>query len=169
MLTCLETRRILCDKTLTQPLIVVAKLPECDADMAGFYCEPWPCEELIGGRYYDSRKGIIVISEDACNAPGELRMEYSGVLAHEFRHHWQRFNTKHYYDSPTNYREVGTNRTYQEIITEYFTTSLCELDALLFEYRVRPNDDTRQRYEWMLPTIMRRYGVELPFPLKCSL
>lgn len=141
VLSSLETRWLKPDKGLPQPLVV----HEINSARGGCYYQPWSGQVEIGGRFYDMRTGIIVISE------GDSPERIPEIIAHEWRHHWQRFNSRRYYDYPTNCDVSFTWENYRAATVEYYTSSVCEMDALLYSLRKAPNDVNRLWFEWMLP------------------
>ncbi len=140
ILPSLETRWLKTAKDLPQPLVVVGSL----AFGAGCYYQPRPGETQIGNRFYDTRRGILAIDENNANNGADV----ANTIAHEWRHHWQRHNQGLYYDWPISLSFAYD--TYRHAIVTYFTTSYCEMDALLFSLRKRPNDLTLEWYEWIL-------------------
>lgn len=114
------------DKSLLIPEVVFEPREDC----GGYYLSPWKGEELIGGRFYDRRFGIIVVSS---LWPDGIET----TLAHEWRHHWQECNG-------WRYDGIGWNspNDYEDSIRDYFTRSRSEADALRFELRKAKSDIT---------------------------
>ena len=95
----------------------------------GYYRQPADCELLVGDKYVDQKNGVCVIT-DLCE-------DDLGAMAHEFRHHLQWLSDWTYDGVPLSWNDPDT---YAANITEYFTTSRSEMDALLFERSVSSND-----------------------------
>jgi hypothetical protein len=123
-------------KDLPQAKVVVVRTIKA----AGLYYKPEPCEEFFDGTPVDCSKGILVIN--AVWLDGEL--DYANVLAHEWRHHWQLFNWGKNYDGSRFCKELP----YRESIVKYFTSSRCEMDALLFSIEKHSDEESQQRLEW---------------------
>ena len=71
---------------------------------------------------------------------------YESTLAHEFRHHLQRV---HFGIKPDVIEwDIGEN--YKDSIIKYFTSSVTEMDALLYEVKYYPDDVNLEWYEWLV-------------------
>lgn len=89
---------------------------------------------------HDCSNGIIVIGKT--NYP-------AATLAHEFRHHWQYFNTN--MDGSGSKMPMGD--TWEDRIIHYYTTQPQELDALMFEHRVAPCEEN----EYTLSLVLEHF------------
>jgi DNA-binding CsgD family transcriptional regulator len=89
----------------------------------------------------DGRRGLIVIGEKSID-----NFSFGALLAHEWRHHYQRFNARLYYDEP---KRSSEEASYKEKTIAYYTTSRCEYDALSFECAMAPNDGSLAQLEWV--------------------
>lgn len=116
------------DKSIPNPLVVFTER----SDLGGFYIPPSEKEVDIDGKFYDAYgRGVIVVSSAY---PDNI----AGTLAHEWRHHWQRFNRL----SQFPYWPWVTPETWQEYdaaLIRYFSV-WHEYDALAFEYTYAKND-----------------------------
>jgi hypothetical protein len=95
-------------------------------ECSGFYAHPGKYELLIDGRYVDAHFGIIVVGLDK-------RIDIPGVLAHEWRHHWQLHNGFEW-----DHLKWDASRGWEAGIRKYFRSSRSEMDALTFERKVAP-------------------------------
>lgn len=123
------------------PTIIVV---EENIDAAGKYYQPRSEELCFDGKFYSCEKGIITLSA--------LYPDFhESTLAHEWRHHWQRFNflekNKNFpywpWSSPDNFTD------YKKAIAQYFTASH-EFDALAFELKFARNDVS----EWWMSLVV---------------
>lgn len=113
------------DKTLPLPQVVFAPL----TTIQGEYFFPSRSELYLGGRFYDRRHGVIVVST--------IHPDYiPSIIAHEWRHHWQEFHGWHY--DGIGWQHTNELSRYERNIRAYFTRSRCEADALRFELRRAP-------------------------------
>ncbi len=93
----------------------------------GCYMRPSDEETFEG---HPCKNGIIVISK--------LTKDVRSTLAHEFRHHWQHFNTTKVDSNISAYILASLFDPVRAYI-EYYKQPH-EFDALLFECRVAPNE-----------------------------
>lgn len=144
------------DKDIPVPKIVLCRsMPRTNERAAAAYYQPWPNEECFDGRFVTNTFGIIALAEHHYDE--EFTFEAS--LAHEYRHHWQRFNCQGDYNPPV----IRGAKDYQEEICQYFSTSFREWDALQFEIRHSPNDVNRNRNEYVRRYVtQRRKALQLP-------
>lgn len=117
------------DKSLSIPRIAFVTDFE---EASGMYFEPEDAEELINGIYYPLDKGLLIVRTDLPDSKAPI-----DTLAHEWRHHWQRYNfgTTYYDGYPWN-----ASIAYDDALIEYYTKSYCEYDALTFANKVYPCD-----------------------------
>jgi hypothetical protein len=110
------------DKTI--PLPEVVYLP----DIAGRYYSPDKQNELydFGGKPYSMKYGVIVINSKLDNDAQRLN------IAHEWRHHWQKYNGFPFSTPKYSSHQVSNN---YKLARQYFLTSISELDALRFSYK----------------------------------
>lgn len=103
---------------------------------AGLYCPPFDESSVVEGIELGPHQGVIVISQQE----SELTVECS--LAHEFRHHWQFWNG-------WAYDGIGWDENsaldYRKSIARYFSESHSEMDALLYEIKRAPCDESLWR------------------------
>lgn len=107
-----------------------------DSEIGGMYHRPVRRECQIGQRFYDLRRGLILLSLLSCSdfeISDNYDYEATG-LAHEWRHHWQHW---HGYESDSlGWPPPGAFDSYNQQIREFYTQSYTEMDALLFSWRV---------------------------------
>ena len=103
-------------------------------DYSGCYYSPEYCEVELDGKCVSVENGLIVIESDTSPS----------TIAHEFRHHLQ---WCHGVDSEI--QEWNFNKPFKDAIIEYYTNSLTEMDALLFECKHYPDDDNMEWFEWL--------------------
>lgn len=120
-------------KDIPMPNIVVESVFNCSA----YYVEPESEQHEINGHFYDIDNGLIVINEN------EVDVIFAGTLAHEYRHHWQ------YYSGIEIDSIWEIKSDYKSAIIEYFTTYPIEMDALIFEMKLYPEDYKSQWWEWI--------------------
>ena len=124
-------------KGIQLPTVVITKTLPRTQNAAGAYYEPWHGEEWFDGRPISNPNGILGVREDSM----ESAEDFATTLIHEWRHHWQRFNAPFYYDAP----RIKPHSYGDDYLTQFFTTSRCEFDALLFEVKYAPDDENLRR------------------------
>lgn len=107
-----------------------------DIDYGGCYFEPEYNAVSVADRSFSLERGLLLVRED----------NYESTVVHEFRHHLQRV---HFGVEPDvlNWKTEGN---YKDSIIEYFSSSLTEMDALLYEVTHYPDDVNLQWYEWLV-------------------
>src|SRR3990167_108469 len=94
------------DKSLSLPLVLFIE----DMEHNGLYYEPQNREIIVENKLYSVEKGVLLIRlsdrEDA---------DVAATIAHEWRHHWQRFNSSLYYDG----NDFNSQILYKDAIIEY--------------------------------------------------
>jgi len=103
-------------------------------DNSGCCYKPQEAEICLDGKFYDLKNGLIVISSDR-----------HSTVAHEWRHlcqYSQGYNLK-----TIEWKLVGT---YEQSIINYFTNSWSEMDALLYEMKMAPDNENLEWYEWIV-------------------
>ena len=103
---------------------------------------PQEGEYLIGERFYDFSRGVIVISD-------QFRDDryIQNAIAHEYRHHWQHV-TGNDFNAPIDFEMKDED--YKDRIVKFFLSSGDEMDALLFSIKKAPEDVSLQWYEWIM-------------------
>ena len=104
---------------------------------AGAYFHPRNDYVYNNGRIVDLKKGLIAICSEL-DDPGS-------TIAHEWRHHWQFFNGIDFDNIQFDHDKCYKNET-----IKYYCNSKTEMDALLFEIKMYPDDDNQLYYEWIL-------------------
>lgn len=112
------------DKALPTPQVVYSAV----SGFGGCYYSPFKGEECIDGLFYPRDNGIILVST---LWPDNIH----STLAHEWRHHWQRFNKGRLPKWPWN--TPSTSEEYIQAIKHYFT-AWHEWDALHFQHKHAP-------------------------------
>jgi hypothetical protein len=106
------------DRHLPTPSVVYVQ----GLSFGGLYVPPWHEVQIVEGIEIPPSNGTIMIGEWGDEMPP------AGILAHEWRHHWQQWNGWKYdgigWNSPADYTTA---------IREYFTKSRSEMDALKYE------------------------------------
>ena len=108
---------------------------------SGFACNPrphpWCCDD-IG---IDAGRCVLLMA----NPTRDDEMFFLNMLAHEFRHHWQRSRMK---TEPVrgNFMDYDT---YQAEIVRYFRSSKSEMDALLYSIDVAPDPAALEWLSWI--------------------
>lgn len=121
------------DKSLLMPKIVHT----LDLPYSGCYYHPGDYEFEKDGHFYSGLRGIILIN---VSQPETI----DGTLAHEWRHHWQRYSIG---DTPDwDWTPVETMSEWRAQIRNYFTM-WHEFDALRFEYTHARNDSNDEMWE----------------------
>jgi hypothetical protein len=103
---------------------------ECEKTVGGYYSRPARKEKEICGRFYDLSKGLISIN------PRYDQEFILNTIAHEWRHHWQRFMGISN-PNPSPFESAGN---YDEDIVRFFKGSWWEMDALLFSIKKAPDE-----------------------------
>lgn len=137
----LETRWLQrSEKWLPQP--AVFRVSDCGTG-AGFYLHPWPegeYEVVAGsGVYAHLPHGALVIG--AASWGGAVTQDESmqrSTLAHEWRHHWQRWSGWRFDSQPPAWEWAE----WESSIALYYLRSRVEADALRFELARAPSDLT---------------------------
>jgi hypothetical protein len=104
-----------------------------DYNYSGCYWHPQYGEDILDGKCVSLENGLIVIKSDTSPS----------TIAHEFRHHLQYMNGIDFEIMDWNF-----NKPYKDAIKEYYTQSITEMDALLYECRLYPDDNNMQSLEW---------------------
>jgi YbbR domain-containing protein len=86
-------------------------------------------------------------------------MPLAGTIAHEFRHHWQKWKGIKF-DSAGWANQKG--KSYTEAIVEYFLGSVTEMDALLFELKYAHCDESEWRLEQCRITVKEIKSARIP-------
>ena len=105
-----------------------------DYDYSGCYYNPEYAEVELDGKCVSIENGLIIIKSNTSPS----------TIAHEFRHHLQ-----WWYGMDLGAVAWDFHKPYKDAIVEYYTKSLTELDALLYECKHYPDDDNMQNYEWV--------------------
>lgn len=121
-------------KDISIPDIIVIGID--DFDYGGCYYEPEMGEVWLNETPYTLDRGLLIVREDC----------YESTLCHEFRHHLQLVDM----GIEPDVVEFRTDLDYKDAIIDYFTQSVTERDALLYELKHFPNDYTLQWYEWLI-------------------
>jgi len=125
------------DKDLCIPEIIIGN----NSQISGCYYHPTRDQILLSDEIVDLSKGVIFIDES--NIINEEH--FSQTLAHEWRHHWQYFNTCEYYECPFIFDDCD----YYECIVRFFKYNYYELDALLFELKSHPPSSDSYLNGWL--------------------
>ena len=107
-----------------------------DFNYGGCYYEPEWNSISVSDRSFSLERGLLVVRED----------NYESTLVHEFRHHVQRV---HFGIKPDGI-EWEEGESYKNSIIKYFTSSVTEMDALLYELKHYPDDVNLEWYEWLV-------------------
>ena len=105
-----------------------------DYDYSGCYYYPEYSEVELDGKCVSIENGLIILKSDTSPS----------TIAHEFRHHLQ-----WWYGLEVEGVEWDFNKPYEDAIIEYYTKSITEMDALLYECNHYPDDYNMQNYEWL--------------------
>lgn len=119
------------DKDIPFPTIIF----DNDHNFSGCYYHPEDSIVNVNGREFELKNGLIIFNIDFGDP---------STLAHEWRHHWQWYNGWKVDSILPNY-EIG----YKEAMIEFYSNSISELDALLFEIKKSPDDTNQEWYEWI--------------------
>jgi hypothetical protein len=118
-------------KGLQTPAVVFTDADDC----GGRYWTRWDYDWGVDGISTRKRPVIEVVD---CGVPA------AGIIAHEYRHHWQRYSTRKLF--ATQWTKHGN---YRKNIVSYFRASWSEYDALRFQVKTAPDDNSRQWWEWV--------------------
>ena len=108
--------------------------------VGGYYAQPWPWPQFVEGIEVPPSRGTILIGIER-----EI-LTLEAVMAHEFRHHWQRWNGWRYDGAPWHPPVDPAQKT--AAMRRFFLASRSELDALAHE--VRHARDDGSRWLWSL-------------------
>ena len=100
----------------------------------GFYFQPLRRSRVWEGLEVPPSRGLIMVNVD-------YGPSVPAILAHEFRHHWQRF---HGWRSDT--QPYRTDLPTHIALRRFYRASRSEMDALRHEMRRAPNEESR----WLL-------------------
>lgn len=122
-------------KGLSTPRLVIVDRSDC----SGFYCKQMPkrCIDPWVGMDV-SEAPVVAITENATGT--------AGVLAHEYRHHWQ-WST---YPAPVISSVWTEGGNYKASIIRYFSAFWWEMDALKFQLKHAPDDVSRLWWDWLM-------------------
>lgn len=128
------------DKSLVVPEIIVKTL---DFRCGGYYEEPDKDGSILddNGKEISTRKGALVIAREYCYDENFML----NSIAHEWRHHWQRFNTKWASEFP----RFKEGKSYRQNIISFFSSSSLEMDALMFSQKIAPCDSVKEWISWL--------------------
>lgn len=116
---------------LPQPELALGSNPA----VGGYYQHPFRGEILVGDVHVPADRGVIVLC--ASRTPD--------TIAHEWRHHWQRFCGW----PPVRWRwAMMPGESYREAIVRYFRAPH-ELDALLFATGHAPDEVSLEWLDWI--------------------
>jgi hypothetical protein len=126
--------------------------------VGGCYYQPWGGEIYVNGKPHDTSNGLIIVNTDARDG------YVISSLAHEFRHHLQ-FLHGIEFDGII----WGSNESdsYRDDIINYFSTSVTELDALLYEYNIFGDGESSEWLEWLIESGVS--GLDQYIPKKTHL
>ena len=128
------------ERHLPTPSVVYVE----NLSLGGLYVPPWNDAQIVEGIEIPPSNGTIMIGEWGDDMPA------AGILAHEWRHHWQQWNGWKYdgigWNSPTDYTSG---------IREYFSKSRSEMDALRYEIKRAACDESLWRLSNCLPNASR--------------
>ena len=130
----LELRWLNYPKDISIPDIIIVGKDEYE--YGGCYYEPEKTEVWVTETPYPLDRGVLIVREDC----------YEGTLCHEFRHHIQRTHMGIQPDVV----EFKFDLRYKDAVIEYFTQSMTERDALMYELKHYPNEHTLEWYEWLV-------------------
>ena len=131
------------EKWLPMPEVVLCE----GLDVAGCYIGPSENPQLYGDYLVRPSRGTILAADY-----GEA-MPLAGTIAHEFRHHWQKWKGIKF-DGMGWANQKG--KSYTEAIVEYFLGSVTEMDALLFELKYAHCDESEWRLEQCRVAVNKR-------------
>jgi len=109
----------------------------------GCYFHPDRCQVLIGDKFINCDKGIIIVNTEYAEKDSELMYSNNWIpscLAHEWRHHWQYYNVDDEKDYINWSFEGYDTDEYWESIFSFFEKSNKELDALKFQHNIYPTE-----------------------------
>lgn len=107
-------------------------------DIGGGYYHPQQNEVLIGKRYFDLYKGLIIIN------PIYDEKFILNSTCHEWRHHWQWLN------GIGGITKFDASIQYKPAIIKFFSKQFTELDALLFSLKMAPEDTALLWFDWLI-------------------
>jgi len=112
------------DKTIPIPEVMYFPF----VGVSGRYYHPSLKNEIFDndGKPYSMKYGVIAINSNYTD-----KNVVEGMIAHEWRHHWQYFNGVKMDVSPL---DLFSKMNYKEALIKYFTTSKTEFDAIRFQY-----------------------------------
>jgi len=131
------------EKWLPMPEVVLCE----GLEVGGCYIGPSEDLQLYGGVLIEPSRGTILAADY-----GEA-MPLAGTIAHEFRHHWQKWKGIKF-DGAGWANQKG--KSYTEAIVEYFLGSVTEMDALLFELKYAHCDESEWRLEQCRVAVNKR-------------
>ena len=108
-------------------------------ELAGCYCRPVANEIIIGNRFYDLSKGIILVN------PNDNDDCIKSVIAHEWRHHCQWYAGLSAI-KPRKFKDTGN---YRHDIIDFFNNNDTEIDALIFSIAMAPCETNMLWAEWL--------------------
>ena len=118
-----------------------------DSTVGGRYIRPSREECQVGQRFYDLRRGLILVSlllRDEFHINGDHEAD---TLAHEWRHHWQYCNG--YKSDSLGWPPPNVPDVYSQQIRAFFCQSYVEMDALMFAWRaIGKMEDYLQEAIW---------------------
>jgi len=156
-LSSIELAGINMDKSIPLPLFVVEDKPvfnDVHKPCQGRYFVPLHGEVCIDGTCYPLDDGIIFISSGLGDR---------STVAHEFRHHWQRFSLGYLCENDERRAIVDWEEDYENSIVNFFRIFPSEFDALMFSMSMFPNEWDERWYTWL----MERFD-EVPWPVPSS-
>lgn len=107
-----------------------------DTSVSGSFHHPFNGVLLYDEKSYDGRNGIIEINLDCCNEKGS----YESILAHEWRHCWQCQYSE--LEAIASWNNLILKYDYYTAIRLYYELNSRERDALLYECKMYPNDQS---------------------------
>ena len=118
-------------------------------------------EVLVDGDLVDiSKKPLIIIGLRHYGKELDEKSIRSSI-AHEWRHHWQQYNTyllESYHGFDIDWSDL---ENYKSNIKKFFINIEAELDALLFELINSPDDNTLEWYQWILEEYPEFYNEKI--------
>lgn len=108
-----------------------------DIEPGGVYFSPWHEPQFDFGIEVPPSNGAIVIST---RYQEDQEFSEGSTLAHEFRHHWQRWNGFEFSEAS----ECSDHQDYDSFLKDYFRDPM-ERDALMFEGVMCPDPNNDHR------------------------